>query len=66
MFIFKKYITKACNSNCTGCSNATFCTGCIGSDYASRDPALMCACRSTAWNNDGTCTGIKIFINYFL
>ncbi len=46
-----------CNSNCTGCSSATVCTGCAGTDSALRDPDLTCSCKSTAWDNAGTCEG---------
>ncbi len=51
----------ACNSNCTGCTSASICTGCSGSDSAEREPLLTCTCKSTAWNNGGTCTGIIPF-----
>ncbi len=27
---------------------------------------LACACKSTAWNNAGTCTGIINYICYFI
>ncbi len=57
----------ACNINCTGCSSATVCTGCSGSDLALRDPSLTCACKSTAWNNGGICTCNKnIFTKNFI
>ncbi len=52
------YTNLACNSKCTGCINASYCTGCNGADSAQRDPTLTCNCKSTAWNNSGVCTGI--------
>ncbi len=42
---------------CIGCKNATVCNGCSGVDSLLRDPELTCACKSTAWNDGGTCTG---------
>ncbi len=47
----------ACNSKCIGCISEKLCLECAGTDSTLRDPALSCICKSTAWNNAGTCTG---------
>jgi hypothetical protein len=32
--IINQYKIIACNTNCSGCANETFCTGCNGTDSA--------------------------------